>query len=30
LTTRGKDVRVNRGATLAVRLAEPLAIRVDD
>ena len=30
LTTRGKDVRVNRGATLAVRLAEPLAIRIDD
>jgi len=30
LTTRGKEVRVNRGATLAVRLAEPLAIRIDD
>lgn len=29
LSTRGKEVRVNRGATLAVRLAEPLTIRVD-
>lgn len=29
LTTRGRDVRVNRGATLAVRLAEPLTIRID-
>jgi len=29
LTTRGKEVRVNRGATLAVRLAEPLTVRVD-
>ena len=29
LTTRGKDVRVNRGATLAVRLSEPLTVRVD-
>ena len=28
-TTRGKDVRVNRGATLAVRLSEPLTVRVD-
>jgi hypothetical protein len=29
LTTRGKNVRVNRGATLAVRLSEPLTVRVD-
>jgi hypothetical protein len=29
LTTRGKDVRVNRGATLAVRLSESLTVRVD-
>jgi hypothetical protein len=29
LSTRGKDVRVNRGATLAVRLTEPLTLRVD-
>jgi hypothetical protein len=29
LTTRGKDVRVNRGATLAVRLSEPLTVRID-
>jgi hypothetical protein len=28
LTTRGKEVRVNRGATLAVRLTEPLTVRV--
>jgi hypothetical protein len=28
LTTRGKEVRVGRGATLAVRLAEPLTIRL--
>jgi hypothetical protein len=28
LTTRGKDVRIGRGATLAVRLAAPLTIRV--
>jgi hypothetical protein len=27
LTTRGKDVRINRGATLAVRLVEPLTVR---
>jgi hypothetical protein len=30
LTTRGKEVRVGRGATLAVRLAEPLTVRVRD
>jgi len=30
LTTRGKDVRVGRGATLAVRLREPLRIRIND
>jgi hypothetical protein len=30
LSTRGKDVRVGRGATLAVRLASPLTVRVDD
>jgi hypothetical protein len=28
LTTRGKDVRVGRGATLAVRLSTPLTVRV--
>ena len=28
LTTRGKDVRVGRGATLAVRLSAPLRVRV--
>jgi hypothetical protein len=28
LTTRGKEVRVGRGATLAVRLTEPLTVRV--
>ena len=30
LTTRGKDVRIGRGATLAVRLASPLTIEVDE
>jgi hypothetical protein len=30
LTTRGKDVRIGRGATLAVRLAAPLTISIDD
>jgi hypothetical protein len=30
LSTRGKDVRIGRGATLAVRLAAPLTIDVDD
>jgi hypothetical protein len=30
LTTRGKDVRIGRGATLAVRLTAPLTISVDD
>jgi hypothetical protein len=30
LTTRGKDVRIGRGATLAVRLREPLTIRIDE
>ncbi len=30
LSTRGKDVRVGQGATLAVRLREPLTIRVDE
>ena len=29
LTTRGKDVRVGRGAVLAVRLSTPLTINVD-
>ena len=28
LTTRGKEVRVGRGATLAVRLSEPLRMRI--
>jgi hypothetical protein len=30
LTTRGKDVRIGRGATLAIRLASPLTVRVDE
>lgn len=30
LTTRGKDVRVGRGAVLSVRLASPLTVRVDE
>ena len=30
LTTRGKEVRIGRGATLAVRLAAPLTIEVDE
>ena len=30
LTTRGKDARVNRGATLTVRLSEPLTVRIAD
>jgi hypothetical protein len=30
LTTRGKDVRIGRGATLAIRLAAPLTVRVDE
>jgi hypothetical protein len=29
LATRGKDVRVGRGATLAVRLSAPLTVRVN-
>jgi hypothetical protein len=29
LTTRGRNVRINRGATIAVRLAEPLTVRID-
>ena len=29
LTTRGKDVRIGRGATLSVRLAVPLTITVE-
>jgi hypothetical protein len=29
LSTRGKDARISRGATLAVRLTEPLTVRVD-
>lgn len=29
LSTRGKDVRINRGATLAVRLSAPLTVQVD-
>jgi len=28
LTTRGKEVRFGRGATLAVRLSEPLTVAV--
>jgi hypothetical protein len=28
LTTRGKEVRVGNGATIAIRLAEPLTVRV--
>jgi hypothetical protein len=28
LSTRGKEVHVNRGATLALRLVEPVAVRV--
>jgi hypothetical protein len=30
LTTRGKDVRVNRGATLSVRLTAPLTVNIDE
>ena len=30
LTTRGKDVRVGRGAVLTVRLNTPLTINVDE
>ncbi|HEY7499914.1 MAG TPA: hypothetical protein VH740_15450 [Vicinamibacterales bacterium] len=30
LTTRGKDVRIGRGALLTVRLTSPLTVRVDD
>jgi hypothetical protein len=30
LTTRGKDVRIGRGATLTVRLTAPLTIAVDE
>ena len=30
LTTRGKDVRVGRGAVLSVRLATPLTVRIDE
>ena len=30
LTTRGKDVRIGRGATLTVRLTAPLRINVDE
>jgi hypothetical protein len=30
LTTRGKDVRIGRGATLTVRLTAPLTINVDE
>jgi hypothetical protein len=30
LSTRGKDVRIGRGATLSVRLTAPLTIAVDD
>ena len=29
LSTRGKDARINNGATLAVRLTEPLTVRVE-
>ena len=29
LTTRGKNVRIGRGAVLAVRLTEPLSVRVN-
>jgi hypothetical protein len=30
LTTRGKDVRIGSGATLAVRLTTPLTITVNE
>jgi hypothetical protein len=30
LTTRGKDVRVNRGAMLSVHLTAPLTVRIDE
>jgi hypothetical protein len=30
LTTRGKDVRIGRGATLAIRLTAPLTVRVGE
>jgi hypothetical protein len=30
LSTRGKDVRIGRGATLSVRLTAPLTVAVDD
>ncbi len=30
LATRGKDVRLSRGALVAVRLLEPLTLRVED
>jgi hypothetical protein len=30
LTTRGKDVRVGRGAVLAIRLTAPLTIAVEE
>jgi hypothetical protein len=30
LTTRGKDVRIGRGAVLSVRLASPLTVRIDE
>lgn len=29
LSTRGKDARISSGATLAVRLSEPLTVRID-
>ena len=29
LTTRGKDVRIGRGATISVRLSSPLTVEVD-
>ena len=29
LSTRGKDARISRGATLAVRLSEPLTVRLE-
>ena len=29
LTTRGKDVRIGRGATISVRLANPLTVEID-
>jgi hypothetical protein len=30
MSTRGKEARISRGATLAVRLTEPLTVRIDE